>query len=247
MSPASVEVQAAPAMTDNYRDGLERPHVLSSGYFRRFDPQLSAKSRPLNETERYLSFKLQTQGVVQDGTYRIITQGDDQEPLHLATESGFVKAFLADGDQGRAESLWKITRVYTSADSFNINSPIPENTLLARRNSNANEAIRAQANSVLTAMSTPRYRIENVGSKEFLGLSRSRLILVTTKDSDNPLEVEITPSPSSPDIYRIHTTLPDEVWGTPEEYYVHVGVWQLTPEGKPVVPSPVSAVLFLDL
>ncbi|KAL0060235.1 hypothetical protein AAF712_012990 [Marasmius tenuissimus] len=221
MSPASVEVQMSPAMTERYRDG--------------FEPNF----RPLNETERYLSFKLQTQGGIQDGTYRIVTQGDDQEPLHLATESGFVKAFPASDDQARAESLWKITRVYTSADSFNINSPVPENTLLARRNSNANESVRAQAKSVLTAMSTPKYRIENVGSKEFLGLSRSRLILVTTKDSDNPLEVEITASQSSPDAYRIHTTLPDEVWGTPEEYYVHVGVWQLTPEGKPVVPSPV--------
>ncbi|KAL0568835.1 hypothetical protein V5O48_013138 [Marasmius crinis-equi] len=183
-------------------------------------------------TEKYLSLNSKTKGTIQDGTYRITTQGDDQysQSLYLATDSGSVKAFPGAGHS--ENSLWRITRIYTPADSFNINSPVP---LLASPKKNGKDY------SSIPQVSAPRYKVENVGSGEFLGLSRSRLILITTKDPDTPLEVAIspTPSPSNPTGFQIYTTLPDEVWGTLEEYYLHVGIWQLTPEGKPVIPAPI--------
>ncbi|KAF9269907.1 hypothetical protein L218DRAFT_939030 [Marasmius fiardii PR-910] len=129
---------------------------------------------------------------IEEGVYRICTQPFDEDQdrydkLYLSIESGFVKVFPETRDDA---SLWRITQIYNPIDTFNINSP---------------------STNLLHLNSTPKYRIENVGNREFLGLSRSlvlwpltdfesskRLTLVATKGFDSPLEVFISP-PSKDD------------------------------------------------
>ncbi|KAG7094616.1 hypothetical protein E1B28_005440 [Marasmius oreades] len=170
---------------------------------------------------------------LEDGIYQIsTTQSFDNDchverPLYLATDSGFVKVVPEPRDNA---TLWRINRINTQLDTFNINSP----------SCNISNLVSSHAF---------RYRVENVGSGELLGLSRSRLTLITTKGyQDNTLKVFISPSepPScesgttSTGSYKMYTILPDETsYGTLEEFYLHVGIWQLAPKGKPVVPAPV--------
>ncbi|KAK7041481.1 hypothetical protein VNI00_009349 [Paramarasmius palmivorus] len=91
-----------------------------------------------------------------------------------------------------------------------------------------------------TLSSGVKYTIENVATKEKINVSSSRLLLITTKDADlppyaPPFEVTFSPSSSG---YQISTTLPDDR-GFKDEFYFHLGVWQLEPWGKPVLPAPV--------
>ncbi|ESK94316.1 hypothetical protein Moror_8226 [Moniliophthora roreri MCA 2997] len=91
-----------------------------------------------------------------------------------------------------------------------------------------------------TLTSGIKYTVENVGTKEKIGVSNSRLLLITIKEADlhpyaPPFEVSFTQSGSG---YQISTTLPSD-YNSKDEFYLHLGIWQLEPWGKPVLPAPV--------